>query len=200
MTLKQRKRIGILTVFAVVLCTLSGCASGQEGSHLDERIRKSFEELPGFTAEVKILSDLGQSTMEYSGQYAYNKEDNDRLMLKKPEALAGIVVAISGEHADNMTVQYEDTVLDAGMPMRFGATPADVIPLLLHALRTDAPQETWEETVGGVKMVAARYETEDEQGKIMRQIWLARDSLRPAYAECFADGNRVLQVFFGAYE
>ena len=200
MTLKQPKKRTILAALIAFSYMLSGCTPGQTGGNLDERIRQSFEELPGFTSEVKILSDLGQSTLEFAGQYEYNKEDNDKLTLSTPEALAGIVITIAGESADNMTVQYEDTVLDTGLPARFGATPADVIPLLLYALRTDVPQEAWEETVGGVKMIAARYETEDEQGKITRQIWLTRDSLRPAYAECFADGNRVLQVFFSTYE
>lgn len=181
-------------------CMLCGCAQVQRDGRLDERIRKNFEELSGFTAEVKILSDLGESTLEYSGQYEYNKDDNDKFILKTPEALAGIVIMASGEAADDMTIQYQDTVLDSGMPVRAGATPADALPLLLHALRTAAPQETWEETVGGVKTVAARYEAEDAQGKIMRQIWLTRDSLRPVYAECFVDGNRVLQLFFSEYQ
>lgn len=198
--MKQRKKMCIFITLTVLFCILSGCAADRDGGQLDERIRKNFEELSGFVAEVKILSDVGQSTLEYGGKYEYNINDNDTLTLKTPETLQGIVVTISGESADNLTVQYEDTVLDTGMPARLGATPADAIPLLLYNLRNSVPQETWEETVGGVKMIAARYEAEDEQGKIMRQIWLTRDSLRPAYAECFIDGNRVIQVFFSTYE
>lgn len=194
MTLK--KPIRSLMIGTLLFCLLSGCAGGQSSGQTEEHIRKNFEELSGFSAEVKILSDLGESTLEYSGVYVYNREDTDTFTLKTPESLAGIEIAVSGEHADNLAVQYGDTLLDTGMPVRAGATPADVIPLLLHALRTDLPKETWEEAVGGVKMLAARYETEDPQGKITRQVWLTRDSLRPSYAECFVDSARVLQVFF----
>lgn len=199
MVLKRRKKGRTAACLAVLFYLLGGC-SGEKESSLDARIRQTFEELPAFTAEVKFLSDLGSSTLEYGGLYEYQKEGSDQLTLHTPEALDGIVIRVSGETADAMTVQFEDTVLDAGMPARAGVTPADAVPSILDALRAAAPQETWEETVGGVKMAAARYEAEDEQGKIMYQIWLTRDSLRPSYAECYADGERVLQIFFRDYQ
>ncbi|MBP3311709.1 MAG: hypothetical protein J6L72_05675 [Butyricicoccus sp.] len=181
-----------------VLFLLCGCSAGG-GGPLDERIRQTFEELPGFTAQVRILSDLGDSTQEFGGTYVYQKEGNDTLTLQTPQALEGIAVDISGEDAGNLTVRYEDTVFDSGMPVRPGLTPADAIPRMLCELRDAAPLEAWEETVGGVKMAAARYEIEDDAGRIMYQVWLTRESLRPSYAECFADGERVLQVFFSEY-
>lgn len=166
---------------------------------MNERIPQTFQNLAGFTAQVRILSDLGSSTQEYGGTYMYRQEGNDTLTLQTPQALEGIVVDISGEDTASLTVQYKDTVLDSGMPSRSGMTPADAIPRMLCELRDAAPLEAWEETVGGVQMAAARYEIEDEQGRIMYQIWLTRDSLHPSYAECFADGQRVLQVFFSEY-
>lgn len=196
MRLNKRIKTRTAAILAVLLF-LCGCSKG--GGPLDERIRQTFEELPGFTAQVRILSDLGDSTQEFGGTYVYQKEGNDTLTLQTPQALEGVAVDISGEDAGNLTVRYEDTVFDSGMPSRTGLTPADVISRMLCELRDAAPLEAWEETVGGVNMAAARYEIEDEEGRILYQVWLTRDSLRPSYAECFADGERVLQVFFSEY-
>lgn len=194
MALNRRK----LAIVGMAALLLSGCAAQDNG--YAEKLQQTYTQLDGFTAQVKILSDLGQSTLEYSGHFAYNREGTDILTLEAPEAVAGIQISVSGIQGENLTVQYADTVLDSGQPARTGLTPADAIPLLLDAVRLDAPLETWEESVGGTKMVAARYETEDAYGRIMRQVWFSRDSLRPAYAELYADGERVLQVFFREFE
>lgn len=197
MKLKKRTKTRSAAILAAFFL-LCAC-SEKSGGPLDERIPQTFQNLPGFTAQVRILSDLGDSTQEYSGTYIYQQEGNDTLTLQTPQALEGVVVDVSGEDTASLTVQYKDTVLDSGMPSRSGMTPADAIPRMLCELRDAAPLEAWEETVGGVQMAAARYEIEDEQGRIMYQIWLTRDSLHPSYAECFADGQRVLQVFFSEY-
>mgnify|MGYP000845612688 CR=1 FL=1 len=197
MKLKKRTKTRSAAILAAFFL-LCAC-SEKSGGPLDERIPQTFQNLAGFTAQVRILSDLGDSTQEYGGTYMYRQEGNDTLTLQTPQALEGIVVDVSGEDTASLTVQYKDTVLDSGMPSRSGMTPADAIPRMLCELRDAAPLEAWEETVGGVQMAAARYEIEDEQGRIMYQIWLTRDSLHPSYAECFADGQRVLQVFFSEY-
>jgi len=197
MKLKKRTKTRSAAILAAFFL-LCAC-SEKSGGPLDERIPQTFQNLAGFTAQVRILSDLGDSTQEYGGTYMYRQEGNDTLTLQTPQALEGIVVDVSGEDTASLTVQYKDTVLDSGMPSRSGMTPADAIPRMLCELRDAAPLEASEETVGGVQMAAARYEIEDEQGRIMYQIWLTRDSLHPSYAECFADGQRVLQVFFSEY-
>ncbi|WP_122789828.1 hypothetical protein [Intestinibacillus sp. Marseille-P6563] len=192
----MRKKTGAAMAVAAFFILLCGCGVKSGNTGIPEKIQQTYEQLPGFTAQVKILSDLEQSTLEYGGEFEYNREDNDIFTLKTPDALAGIVLVASGESPANLTVQYDDTVFDTAQPARAGLTPADVLPLLMDTIRTGAPLETWEETVGGVKMVVARYETEDDQGRIMRQIWFTRESLWPSYAELYADDQRVMQVFF----
>ena len=180
-----------------MLCMLGGCA-GKNASTLDARIQQAFAELPSFTAQVKIISCAGQSPLEYGGLYEYQKEGADTFTLKSPEALSGIAIHIAGEKADEISVQYAETVLEPGLPAQPGMTPADAVPTLLDLLRNAAPQETWEETIGGAKMAAARYETDD--GNLTYQIWLTQESLKLSYAECYADGERVLQIAFSEYQ
>lgn len=198
MKLKKRTKTRSAAILAAFFL-LCAC-SEKSGGPLDERIPQTFQNLAGFTAQVRILSDLGDSTQEYGGTYMCRQEGNDTLTLQTPAGTrGGCGRCFPGEDTASLTVQYKDTVLDSGMPSRSGMTPADAIPRMLCELRDAAPLEAWEETVGGVQMAAARYEIEDEQGRIMYQIWLTRDSLHPSYAECFADGQRVLQVFFSEY-
>ena len=56
-------------LLAVLLC---GCGGAQTDG---EAVRAHFDALPGFEAHLKILSDLGQSVLEYEMDYVYNKED-----------------------------------------------------------------------------------------------------------------------------
>ena len=54
---------------AMLLVVLSGCGStAADGSS----VRVHFEELAGFEAHLKILSDLDQSVLEYQEDYVYN--------------------------------------------------------------------------------------------------------------------------------
>lgn len=154
MKLKKRTKTRSAAILAAFFL-LCAC-SEKSGGPLDERIPQTFQNLAGFTAQVRILSDLGDSTQEYGGTYMYRQEGNDTLTLQTPQALEGIVVDVSGEDTASLTVQYKDTVLDSGMPSRSGMTPADAIPRMLCELRDAAPLEAWEETVGGVQMAAAR--------------------------------------------
>ena len=198
--MKCKKKGAAAVWLAAFLIFAAGCSAGGDENELAARIRQTYEGLDGYTAQVKILSDLGQSTMEYGGKFEYNREGNDIFTLETPESLTGITITASGEHADALTIAVEDTVFDAGGSVRPGLTAADALPLLMDSIRSDVPLETWEETVGGVRMAAARYETEDDLGRIMRQVWFTSDSLRPSYAELYADGERVMQVFFSQFQ
>lgn len=54
----------------LLLVLLSGCdgSTAADGS----AVRAHFEELGGFEAHLKILSDLEQSVLEYEVDYVYN--------------------------------------------------------------------------------------------------------------------------------
>lgn len=181
---------------ALLLAALAGCGGAPADA---QAVREHFETLPGFAAEVKILSDLGQSVLEYQVEYVYNKEDNDTFTITAPESLAGIGGTIAGTDSASFTLQYDGLALDDAMPQRTGLTPADALFCLLCDLRTGEPAQLWTERVDGQPLLVLRYETEDGDGKIEKQVWLTEDTMQPVCAELYADGARVLQLLVTGY-
>lgn len=186
----------LLTV--LLLCTLCACRGNAPADN--ETVRAYWNELPGFTAHVKILSDLGQSLLEYEVDYVYNKEGNDTFVLTAPESIAGISGAIAGEGSGEFSLQYDDTVLDDAMPQRTGLTPADGLFCLLGDLRNDVPAQQWTEQVAGQEVLVLRFESEDGTGSIAKQLWLTADGKQPVCAELYDGEKCVLTLQFMSYQ
>lgn len=183
----------------LVLLTVSLGACSAPGIDAEE-IRTHFTELDGFAAQIEILSDLGETTLAYTLDYAYHKESADTFAITAPEALAGISGTVAGNDRATLTLQYDDMVLDDAMPYRPGLTPADSMFCLLADLRQDSPAQQWSETVDGQKLIVLRYESEDDVGAVARQVWLTADDYRPVCAELYADGKRVLYLQITSYQ
>lgn len=181
---------------ALLLVMLSGCG----GTAADgQSVRTHFEELAGFEAHLKILSDLEQSVLEYEVDYVYNKEDNDTFTITAPESLAGIGGTIAGTDSASFVLQYDGLALDDAMPQRTGLTPADALFCLLDDLRRAEPAQIWTESADGAKLLVLRYEQDGDDGKVEKQVWLTEPEYQPVCAELYADGERVLQIQVTAY-
>lgn len=176
---------------------LSGCGGNTAADGLT--VRTHFEELAGFEAHLKILSDLDQSVLEYEVDYVYNKEDNDTFTITAPESLAGIGGTIAGTDSASFVLQYDGLALDDAMPQRTGLTPADALFCLLDDLRRAEPTQIWTESTGGVKLLALRYEQDGDDGKVEKQVWITEQGYQPVCAELYADGERVLQIQVMSY-
>lgn len=163
-------------------------------------MRAHFAEVNGFVAHVKILSDLEQSVLEYEVDYVYNREESDTFSLTAPESLAGIGGTIAGTDSGQFSLQYDGMQLDDAMPRRTGLTPADALFCLLSDLRTEDPAQQWTEDAVGQTLLVLRYESEDGDGKIAKQVWLTNDGRQPVCAELYADGKCVLTIQVMSYE
>ena len=160
-------------------------------------MRAHFEELAGFTAQIKILSDLGDYVLEYELDYVYNRDDADTFSITAPASLAGISGTIAGTDSSAFSLQYDGMTLDDAMPQRTGLTPADALFCLLGDLRNAAPVQQWTEQ--GNRLLVLRYETDGEDGKIEKQVWLTENGCQPVYAELYAAGERVLTIQVQSY-
>ena len=149
---------------------------------------------------VKILSDFGDSALEYQVNYEYNKEDNDLLTVTAPASIEGVQVEISGDYADEFTIQYQDAQMVIGGDNIAGLTPVDAVADLMYDLRTGEPSEVGKDTVDGIQTVSLHYETVDQQPHIEKTVWLNPQSLAPVCAELYCDGQKQLTLVFMQFE
>ena len=175
---------------------LSGCG-GTAGA---ESVRAHFEALDAAEAQIELMSELGDSVLEYQMDYVYDREGNDQFTITAPESLAGIGGTIAGTDSAQFTLQYDGLSLDDAMPQRTGLTPADSLFCLLNDLRTAQPVQIWSESASGTDFLVLRYEGEDEDGTVEKQVWLTEQDMQPAYAELYADGSRVLTIRVTAWQ
>ena len=163
-----------------------------------EDVRAHFENLDGFSAHVKILSETDEFTMAFEQDYAYNKEDADVFTITAPESVAGVAGRISGTDTADFTLQYDDLTLDDARPVRPGLTPADAVFSVIAALKNAEPDETYRETVKGTALTALRYRS--AEGNIEKLIWLREDNMQPVCAEFYVDGTREIGIQFTSYQ
>ena len=132
--------------------------------------------------------------------YVYDREGNDQFAITAPESLAGIGGTIAGTDSAQFTLQYDGLSLDDAMPQRTGLTPADGLFCLLNDLRTAQPVQIWSESASGTDFLVLRYEGEDEDGTVEKQVWLSEQGMEAGYAEVYADGSRVLTIRVTAWQ
>ena len=189
----MKKKLCMLSLL-ILLC---GCNINQDNIEKSaDKINKTYYDLSDFETEIKFLCDSGQSILEYDCKFEYNKEYGQTLTIENPNSLSGIVINSTGTSKDNITINYNDTVLDFDISAQFGTSPADFMPNLIATLINNEPDEVWKETQSGQKLLVARYETITDKKPITSQVWLYETTLLPMYAEVYTDGERVLQAFF----
>lgn len=164
-------------------------------------MRTHYAALTHAEMSAKILSDLADSTLEYTVEYEYNKEDNDLLTVTAPEALAGVQLTLSGSTPDTFVLQYADASLDFQMDGAVrGLTPADAIGALFSDLGQGEPTECARERVRETPVLCLKYETLDQQPAVAKSVWLRENDLAPVCAELFQDGRKLLTLFFQQYQ
>lgn len=164
-----------------------------------ETIRSYFNEMEECQAHIKITSDLGQSVLEYEIDYTYQRDGNDSFTITVPQELSGISGTIAGNGEDGCSLQYNGMELDDAMPQCTGVTPADCLFWLLSDLRSREPAQQWTERASGENLIALRYESEDKDDQIIKNVWLS-ENLQLVYAELYVNNNRLLTVQVMSYQ
>ena len=95
-----------MLLLAALLC---GCGTDENSG---EDVRAHYENISGFSAHVKILSETDDFTMAFELDYAYNKEDVDVFTITAPESVSGVSGRIAGDSEATLALQYDDLVLD----------------------------------------------------------------------------------------
>lgn len=176
------------------LCATTACSMQEQTPANEAQTQNYWVNLEKATCTVDITTNLGQSTLDYQLDYVYNKNDSDTFTITKPTILSGITASIASDETGTIILQYQGTALDAPSTSRIGATPADAVTALLYDLRMSSPTASWKETVDQVNCDVLKYEHVEEDGVIMRQIWLSEH--QPKRAEIYVDGECVLMLVF----
>lgn len=132
-----------LLLLTALLC---GCGTDENSG---EDVRAHYENISGFSAHVKILSETDDFTMAFELDYAYNKEDVDVFTITAPESVSGVSGRIAGDSEATLALQYDDLVLDDARPVRPAWTPADAVFGVVCALRDTPADESWRESADG---------------------------------------------------
>ena len=94
-----------------------------------------------------------------------------RVTIVEPEELEGISASFSG---GSMTLLYEDVSLAAGTVSAEELSPAQVLPLVVQAIREGYILEKGTDKVDGVPCLRLVFDTTGEQGgKIYTHVWFA---------------------------
>lgn len=180
------RRILGTALFILLLC---GCSTVSHPEDKAADVKEMYAAADDVQLETDIISNLDEETISYRIGYAYHKQDNGnataQMTVLAPESIAGIEAQITGE---DFLFTYEGTELETAMPDRKGLTPADVTTYLLYTLMHEVPQQVWTEE----NLLVLRYETKEEAGTVVRDVYLQLDSYALKGAHIYNNGQQIL--------
>lgn len=180
------RRILGTALFILLLC---GCSTVSHPEDKATDVKEMYAAANDIQLETDIISNLDEETISYRIGYAYHKQDNGnataQMTVLAPESIAGIEAQITGE---DFLFTYEGTELETAMPDRKGLTPADVTTYLLYTLMHEVPQQVWTEE----NLLVLRYETKEEAGTVVRDVYLQLDSYALKGAHIYNNGQQIL--------
>ena len=167
---------------------LTGCSAVKNPEEIAASVRDVYAAASSIETVADITSDLNEETMTYQIGYDYEKKEGTAtavMTVLAPESIAGIQAEVTGE---DVTFSYDGTELETAMPDRKGLTPADMTTYLLYALMHQTPQQVWMEE----DLLALRYETKEEAGTVVRDVYVQPDSYALKAAHIYNNGEQIL--------
>ncbi len=187
-----RRMLGTALLILLLLC---GCSAVSHPEDKAAAVKEAYETASDIELVTDITSNLDEETMSYRIGYAYHKQDSGnataQMTVLAPESIAGITADITGE---DFRFAYEGTELETAMPDRKGLTPADVTTYLLYDLMHQVPQQVWMEE----NLLVLRYETREEAGTVVRDVYVQPDSYALKAAHIYNNGEQILSCSFSS--
>lgn len=181
------RRIGSIALFFLLM--LCGCSAVSHPEDRAAAVKAAYASAAKIELVTDITSNLDEETMSYRIGYTYHKQDNGQaaaqMTVLAPESIAGIQANITGE---DFQFTYEGTELETAMPDRKGLTPADMTTYLLYDLMHQTPQQVWIEE----NLLALRYETKEDAGTVVRDVYIQPDSYALKAAHIYNNGEQIL--------
>ena len=185
--------MGKTLVFALMmtLC-LPLCGCGEKDERQTEDIQLSFQAITAATAEAELTCHYGEEVRTYVLHCDYTPETS-QVTVVEPADLSGVSATFSGEE---MTLAYEDVMLDAGIYSGTNISPLWALPSLLRAIGNGYPLEYCQEDLGDVSCLRATFEVTDGAGeKQLFAVWFDQGGT-PLQGEITMDDTVIYTMTF----
>ena len=180
----------------MALCLLL-TACGGAGEDGTEALREPYREMAGCTMEAEVA--CGQAGLEWEAALRcdYVPGGESTVEVLSPETIAGIRATLRGE---DLSLEFEGEVLNAGRLSGEGVSPAACLPVLMEALAEGWLLEENEETWNDIPCLRLCLDqTGPEGGKIVSTVWLRQEDGTPLRGEIAVDGERILTAEFTSF-
>lgn len=187
----MRKARLFAPMMALLLALLCACG-GEEAE--SRAIGAAYEDLQA-QAEVTLTCHYGGEVRTYELVCAYTPEKST-VTLTAPAELAGISAVLEG---DDLTLRYDDVLIDAGPYSGTRVSPLRAVPGLLRAVGQGYLTEFCREDLDGVQCLRAAFEITEEDGeKTLYTVWFD-EADQPVRGEITVEDTVVYAVTFTSF-
>ena len=188
------RRVFCVTLAITVLFLFGSCsADSSEARAVTEFVRGVS------SAEIRaaITAVYPDRTAEYTLQYSYQKDGEQKLHVIKPDSIADISVTIKNGSTE---LTYDGTRLETGRLDESGLSPISALPSLMNAWTGGNISESARSGHDGIDciLIISRHTLGD--AALEYRTWFEKGSNKPLYAEIYSDGSRIIQCEFEGTE
>ncbi len=129
--------------------TLSACApapGGMEQKDGAQMLQEEYRALTGCAMTADVRCDRENEVENYTLQCDWNADGSARVEVLAPETLVGIAAEFNG---DDLSLHYDDMSLAAGPVSSQELTPAQILPMVVDAIREGYILEKGTESIDG---------------------------------------------------
>lgn len=179
----RRLLSAVLTI--ILLLALGGCSRQNENEKTALSLRTAMTEASGCKMVLNVNADCGGRL--YTFGLSYEDDGSEKTIeVLSPDTIAGVRAKVR----DNLQLEFEDVVLDFGMPEGALTTPLLAPYLLGQCMKGSYIAYTSDSEQGA----AVRYYHGYEEDRLEVQVIIDRASLTPLSCEIFQDGQVLLSA------
>ena len=155
----------------LLLCACGG--GGEEEKILD--VQEGYRRMTAAEGEAELTCHYGQEERRYTLAFTWTPEGS-RVEVLAPDTVEGVAARFHGEELE---LEYEDLLLDAGTYSGTDLTPLWAVPSSLRAMAEGYPLDHCREDVDGEPCIRLTAEMDGgtEGEKLYYTIWFHEDGL-----------------------
>ena len=188
----------MICVPMMALCLLLAGCGGETAQKQAAAARKPYQDMTGCKMEATVTCGAGsEEALTFDLRCDYAPDGDTTVEVLAPDTVAGVKAVLSG---DQLSLQYEDSCLDAGTLSAEKVSPLTCPARLMSALRGGWLLEQNEENMGDVPCQRLCLDqSAKDGGKILSTVWLRKDDNTPLCGEVSVDGEIILHAEFTSF-